>query len=67
LGLPSPSLTRIPKFPSINEIVLTTGATDREVLDGGMEVLFRGISGTGVPKVEIVNPTAKLLEKITFR
>jgi hypothetical protein len=42
------------------------GAFDRFVADDGLEVLFRGTSRTGVPKIEIVNPATRTLEKVTF-
>lgn len=42
------------------------GASDRAVLDNGLEVLFRASGRSGHPKIEIVNPAAKTLEKISF-
>jgi len=34
--------------------------------DDGREVLFRGASKSGPPKIEVVNPNDKFLEKISF-
>lgn len=44
-----------------------SGSFDRVVLDDGREVLFRGTSRTKSPKVEVVDPDAQVLEKITFQ
>lgn len=45
---------------------LPIGGLDRRILKDGREVLFRETSKSGPAKIEIVDPTAKILEKISF-
>jgi hypothetical protein len=46
---------------------IPSGDFDRVVLADGTEVVYRSISRTGTPKVEIIDHVRRFLERITFR
>ena len=43
-----------------------SGQLDRFVADDGLEVVFRSAGRSGHPKVEIINHSTRMHEKVTF-